>query len=98
MYGGSHSWFNLSANQFTVGNESTGMISLNSAMPKYNQVEGGPNFLGNLYTSALIFAHTHLPDGNLLVFVDSNRDTINPANHFVNLDYIEIIRVTGGRP
>ena len=95
MYGGSHSWFNTSTNQFTVGNESTGMVSLNSAMPKYPREAGGPNFLGNMYTSALIFAHTHLPEGNLLMFVDSNRD---PPNYHLNLDYIEIISITGGSP
>jgi hypothetical protein len=94
FYGGSFSWYQ-SINYFQLNNDTAVEVSLNSALPWYQMV-GGPNFRGNMYTSGLIFAQANL--SNELPFnmlVDSNRD--DGLLH-LNLDYIEIISVTGGSP
>jgi hypothetical protein len=94
FYGGSFSWYQ-SINYFWFNNETAAEVSLNSALPWYQMV-GGPNFIGNMYTSGLIFAQANLSNNESFnVFVDSNSDdgTFN-----LHLDYIEVISVTGGSP
>jgi len=94
IYGGSFSWYD-STNQFSLDNGNSTTVNLNSALPRYQSVPGGPNYRGNMYTSGLIYMQTGLSNIRRNMFVDSNRD--NGLLH-VNLDYVETIVVTGGSP